>query len=186
MPRTVVYDSALEQAHLADLLAEEGAGARPTKQSRLKAKQRAEKAEPPKASKEAVAELPTSDKYLSKIAKYVPAETVTFTLAAFAAFEPDGNTIWIFVAAGALANVIYLVGVAMNSPAEQRPRAYFYFLSALAFFGWAIAVIEVVQIAIGIADDSADNQKAFVLAATAFLVPALDSILSRLNINLGG
>jgi hypothetical protein len=40
MPRTVVYDSAIEQAHLADVLAEEGAD-RPTRVARRKAAKRA-------------------------------------------------------------------------------------------------------------------------------------------------
>ena len=179
--RTVVYDTGLEQAHLADVLAEEHES-RPTRSSRTKAKKRATEKKAPKASKEQVAELPTSDNYLSKIAKYVPAETVTITLFAFAAFEPDGNTVWVFVALGALANIIYLLGVAMNSPATQRPRLYFYALTLLAFLGWAIGVIEAVQDKVGIDED---DQRAFVLGATAFLVPALDSILSKLDISLG-
>jgi hypothetical protein len=182
----VVYDSALEQAHLKAILDKEGPGAKPTRQARRKAKERVEKAEEPAESKEAVAELPTTDSYLSKIAKYVPAETITATLAAFAAFEPDGNTIWIFLGLGAVANVVYLLGVAMNAPVTQRPRVYFYLLSVVAFFGWSIAVVEVVQTEFGITGDNAESQTAFVLVATAFLVPALDNILSKLDINFGG
>ena len=58
MPRTVVYDSPLEQAHLADVLAEEGANAKPSGQSRHKARERAAKAQEPKATKQDVAALP--------------------------------------------------------------------------------------------------------------------------------
>jgi hypothetical protein len=184
MARTVIYGSAMERAHLTDVLAE-GTDKKPTSAARHKAADRAAKKVDPNASKEELAQTPNSDGYLSKIAKYVPAETVTLTLAAFAAFKPDGNTVWVFLAVGALANVVYLLSLASNEAVAQRPRAYFYALSVLAFLGWSIAVIEFVQTKVGLNGDDADAQKAFVLAATAFLVPALDSILGKLKIDIG-
>lgn len=185
MPRTVVYDHPMVQAHLMDAIGAADVPAKPTRSQRRTAKLRAAKKETPAVDKEQLAELPTADSYLSKIAKYVPAETVSITLAAFAAFNPDGNTIWVFLGVGAVANVIYLLGVATNLPVTQRPRAYFYGLSALAFLGWAIAVIQVVQLKVGIKGVNAADQEAFILAATAFVIPALDSIFGKLDIHIG-
>jgi hypothetical protein len=129
-----------------------------------------------------VSKASASDGYLDKIAKYVPAESVTITTLAFAAFKPTGLLIWIFVAAGAIANVLYLFGTALQARSRfPMPRCYFYALSAIALVLWAMAVINVVSIKAGIKGPNADAQKTFVLAAAAFFVPLLDTIATGLT-----
>lgn len=124
----------------------------------------------------------SSDGYLDKIAKYVPAESVTITTLAFAAFKPTGALVWIVVAAGAVANVLYLYGTALQARSRvPMPRWYFYPLSAIALVLWAIAVINVVSIKAGIKGVNADAQKTFVLAAAAFFLPLLDTIATQLT-----
>jgi hypothetical protein len=123
-------------------------------------------------------EAPPADGPLEKIAKYVPAESITLTTLAFAALTPTGKDVWWLVAGGAIANVLYLFGTALQARKETKemPRWYFYPLSALALVLWAIAVIGVVGSEFGIETSNAEAQKAFALAFAAFLVPLLDVI----------
>lgn len=123
---------------------------------------------------------PTStDGYLEKLAKYVPAESITLTTLAFAALTPSSGAVWWLVAGGAVANVVYLYGTALAGRAEApMPRWYFYLLSALALVLWSIAIIGVVGTKAGIESTNADAAKTFVLAAAAFLVPLLDGIFT--------
>jgi hypothetical protein len=181
VPRTVVYDQPFEQAHQKELLAGQPDG-KPTRAVRKAAQARVAEGKVPTASKAELAALPTTDSYVSKIAKYVPAEMTAVMLAFFAAFTIEGNWIWLFLGLGAVINVIYLFSIAVVQPVTQRPRTYFYGLSVLAFMGWAIAVLEVVQGKVGI---DSEVQEAFVLAATAFLIPALDTVFGRVSVKFG-
>lgn len=125
---------------------------------------------------------PSTDTYLDKLAKYVPAETVTITTLAFAAIQPSKNAVWWLVAGGAVANLLYLFGTALAArPKVPMPRWYFYPLSAAALALWAIAVIGPVGRKVGISGSNADTQKTFVLATAAFIVPLLDTIASGLT-----
>ena len=130
------------------------------------------------AKADAVAQpQPTTDGYLDKIAKYVPAEIVTLTTLAFAALTPRSNAVWWLVAGGAIANALYLYGTALSASAKTpMPRWYFYPLSGLALVLWAIAVIGPVSSKVGISGSNATTKKTFVLAVAAFLVPLLDTI----------
>jgi hypothetical protein len=145
--------------------------------------------EPLPAGAEALAktaEIPEpsrSDGFLEKIAKYVPAESITLTTLAFAALTPTGSDVWWLVAAGAAANVLYLFGTALQSRKETKemPRWFFYPLSALALALWSLAVIGVVGSEFGIGGSNAQAQKTFALAFAAFLVPLLDTVASGLT-----
>jgi hypothetical protein len=119
-----------------------------------------------------------ADGALEKIAKYVPAEMITLTTLAFAALTPSGDDVWWLVAGGALANMLYLFGTALQARKETKemPRWYFYPLSGAALFLWALAVIPVVGSGFGIEEGNAEAQKTFALAFAAFLVPLLDII----------
>ena len=127
----------------------------------------------------AAAEAPSRDDLLARIAKYVPAEMITLATLGFAAFPPDGNTVWVYVAIGAILNVIYLYGTAMGSSGTPMPPRFFYVLSAAAFVGWAFVTIDIVQAKAGIDGDNATTQQGFILLLTAIFVPILDVGLSR-------
>jgi hypothetical protein len=188
MPRTPVYDRPAVQAHYADGLrakTEQGGSvtARVRRAARIEAEKQAVEGDGVAAA--ATEDLPTKDGYLSKIAKYVPAESVTVTTLAFAAFKPDGNTIWLYVAGGAIANMFYLYATALSTRnTTPPPRAYFYVLSCGAFALWAIAVIDIVQHRAGITGEDAEAQKTFVLAAAAFVVPLLDSVANQIKLKV--
>ena len=139
----------------------------------------AEGAAPAEAAVAAAAAAPSRDDLLARIAKYVPAEMITLATLGFAAFPPDGNTVWIYVAIGAVLNVIYLVGAAMGSSGTPMPPWFYYVLSAVAFVGWTLATLDVVQSKAGLTGDNATTQQGFILLATAIFIPILDVGLSR-------
>jgi hypothetical protein len=120
---------------------------------------------------------------LEKIAKYVPAEMITITTLAFAAIKPSGTDVWLLVAAGAAANMLYLFGAALQArkASKEMPRWYFYPLSALALFLWALAVIPSVGSGFGFESGNEEAQKTFALAFAAFLVPLLDVIATGIT-----
>jgi hypothetical protein len=202
MPRGIVYDGPAVNATYIGLLKEEpAAGGRqrrrpsPRRASQLRKKAQRlvargeapvqkETAEP--AATEAAAEAPTKDDYLAKIAKYVPAETITAITLVFAAWNPDGNTIYVWLAIGAIVNAIYLFSVAVNQSGKAPlPRAYFYVLAAGAFVLWAIAMLEPVQTETGIVEgDDKETEQTAVLASAAFLIPALDTALDHLRVRV--
>ncbi len=123
-----------------------------------------------------------TDSYLEKLAKYIPAESLTLTLLAFAALSPKGADVWWLVAGGALVNVLYLFGTALHARKEAAmPRWYFYPLSAIALVLWSIAVVTVVGEKAGIEGGGAEVTKTFVLALAAFLVPLADTIATGLT-----
>jgi|GEM_PF-4208174 len=126
--------------------------------------------------------LSSKDGFLEKIAKYAPAESITVTLLAFAALTPTGSDVWWLVAAGAIANVLYLFGTALAARANTpMPRWYFYPLSAAALVLWSIAVVEVVGQEAGTGGGNAEAQKTFVIAAGAFFIPLIDEIATGLT-----
>lgn len=118
------------------------------------------------------------DNYVSKIAKYVPAETVSIATLFFATFTVSGMAVWACVAVGAVVNSLYLYVVAQMTPNSPQPRGYFYALSALAFVLWSLAVIDTVARAGHLTGSSGDGQRAFILTAAAFFIPLLDSLFS--------
>lgn len=167
MPRTIVYQSRPVNQHYAAAYAsrraEGNAVSRAPASSASRdivrdAVQRAARGE----AVAAAAEVPDRDDLLARIAKYVPAELITLTTLGFAAFPPDGNTIWIYVAMGAALNLVYLFGTALTTESTTpRPRAWFYLLSVGAFAGWAFATLDEVQKKAGLTGDSATTKQGF-------------------------
>jgi hypothetical protein len=135
---------------------------------------------PEAAAAGAPAAAPSRDDLLARIAKYVPAEMITLATLGFAAFPPDGKTVWVFVALGALLNAGYLFGTTLQSPATPKSPWFFYALSAIAFVGWALVTIDLVQSEAGLTGENATSQQGFILLATAIFLPMLDLALSRL------
>lgn len=183
MARAVVYESPAVQAQYAQLVEEVETPAlrRPMKESELleEAREKADRGEQPPAKPVKDGTQEGRDAYLEKIAKYVPVEIVTLTTLAVAAFQPTGGTIWWIVIGGALANVLYLFGTALAATATPLPRRYFYFLSILAYFIWAAAIIPEFGNKVGIGGDNFEAEQTFALALAAFLVPLLDSIFTN-------
>jgi hypothetical protein len=185
MARTILYDPADVQRHYGAMveadpkLRTKRAPGLEGRQVRKRAEKKVEQQEAPPAD---APEPAGTDDYLSKIAKYVPAETVAVTTLGFGIWDPAGDWVWFWLAIAAAANVIYLLATALLlPPTTPRPRGFFYLLSAGAFFAWAIAVIDDAQQAAGITGDDLTQKSGFILAAAAFLIPALDTILSRLK-----
>lgn len=184
-----VAPEAVEPLYLARVADEPGALLAPDKATwwQEAAEQAAAGEKPPAgavALRDAAAGTATDakDGFLEKLAKYVPAESITLTLLAFAALVPSGADVWWLVAAGGVANVLYLFGTALVTRKQTpMPRWYFYPLSAGALVLWAIAVIEVVGKEAGIGGTNAEAQKTFVIAVAAFLIPLLDEILTALT-----
>jgi hypothetical protein len=181
VPRTIVYDTPLAQAAMES--AEPSQKRRPTgppAEARRKANDVAA-AEPGELRAEAVS-MPVKDDYTAKIAKYVPGEVVSVSIAGFAAFDPTGNWVWVGLVLGILANLVYLFGTAGTLQAASRPRVYFYALSCLAFVFWAAATIPQVRDAFGLGDPGDEQKASYLLVAAAFLLPALDTFFDRLEL----
>lgn len=190
MPRYVTYDDPAVQAEFAESVKADNVAntRRPAPQRRRQLRKEAETAartetrdaQPAPATGVATQ---TKDDYLAKIAKYVPAESITAVMLMFAAFKPHSSTaIWLYVAAGSVANVIYLLSIALAAPPTRpRPRWFFYALSLGAFWLWAIATIDAVQKQAQITGDGAQAKQTAILAGAAFLIPALDTILTFLS-----
>jgi hypothetical protein len=132
------------------------------------------------------AALASRDDLLARIAKYVPAEMITLVTLGFAAFPPDGNTVWVFVAIGAVLNVIYLFGTALSTAGAPRPPWFFYLLSAAAFVGWALVTVDAVQEKAGLDGDNATTQQGFILLGTAIFIPLVDIFFSRIFVRAEG
>lgn len=187
MPRTIVYDSANVQQHYSALAQRETGGqrrrlsGRTSRRLRDEAAQAASTGAPLAAAKPATAadDQAPKDGYLAKIAKYVPAETITLVTVFFAAFTIKGGWVWVAVGVGALANVVYLMSTSLiNAATTPPPRSYFYVLSVAAFALWALAVIPVVQAEAGLTGSHLQARQTFFLALASFVIPALDTILT--------
>jgi hypothetical protein len=109
------------------------------------------------------------DKYLDKLVKYLPAEVTAIAAAFFAAFSLTDAGLWIALIVLALVNGVYLMVHAKAS--KTVPHWYFYLLATIAFGAWAIATIDDVADAFNL---DSDAQRAFVLAAAAFVIPLVD------------
>ncbi|HVQ59240.1 MAG TPA: hypothetical protein VMS60_10095 [Solirubrobacterales bacterium] len=188
MPRAIVYEPPVVQAQYAELVRQtESPARRRTQKERTllhKARVKANTEETPPSQPTEEGTQAGKDSYLEKIAKYVPAEIVTLTTLAVAAFEPAGNTIWWIVGAGALMNILYLFGTALAATSTPLPRLYFYPLSMLAYAIWAAAIIPAFGSKVGIGGENASTEQTFALALAAFLVPLLDSIFTNLSTRL--
>lgn len=189
MARTCVYEAPEVKRQYAALVKKtrEGTGARirpGTRRALLKgAKNRAED------DRALAKELPPDervadrDDFLSKLAKYVPAETITLTTLAFAAMAaPALSALAVLgiVAAGALLNALYLWSTVLASPTTPPPPRWFYALAATAYVLWAVAIIPPVGALFGVGGSDVSAEQTFVLALAAFLVPTLDTILDYL------
>jgi hypothetical protein len=182
LPRGIVYDDPTLRQQYASLAAETSLSAIAPK-ARYELRRRAG-ANVSITNAPATASPPGLEKdgFATKIAKYVPAEVVTVVSLGFAAFPPHGTTVWAWVGAGAVVNVLYLLSSAVAQPNKYpRPRWYFYLLSAIAFVLWATAVLGPVRHEAGLTGRNEAAQQTFLLAAAAFALPLLDTLLGWLD-----
>lgn len=173
MPRSIVYDSGLVQAHYASIVGDTRPGPKAARHYRKVAQAAAAGgggAQPP-----ASAVSTTPDDFTSKLIKYIPAETIALATLFFGAWTIAGDWIWFWVAVGALVNIGYLYGMTFASPQSTNPAWYFYVLSAAAFVAWAVATVDVVEAAASV-DSSA--KAGVILTFAALAIPTLDQILS--------
>jgi len=185
MPRAIMYEQADVQRHYGAMvgadatLKKKRAPGREGRRVRKRAEKKVAQNEPVPAN---APDPVGTDDYLSKIAKYVPAETIAVTTLGFGIWDPAGDWVWFWLGVGAAANVIYLLATALVLPTTTpRPRGFFYVLSVGAYFAWAVAVIADAQEAAGISGEDVAQKSGFILAAAAFVIPAVDTILSRLR-----
>jgi hypothetical protein len=126
-------------------------------------------------------EASSQDGYLDKLAKYVPAESIAIATTFFAVFQLSGSFMWLAIGLGALLNIVYLLAVASKTTTKNNaPMWYFYVLSAIAFFAWSIAAVDAIAEKVGWGAGSDEDKRAFVLLFAAFLIPALDTLLTTL------
>ena len=115
------------------------------------------------------------DSYATKIAKYVPAESIVLATGFFAAFDLGARwQVLLAVAVFAIANLCYLFGVA-HAGDEETPDVHYYVLSTLAFLLWSAAAIDAVAGAWGLQGTSNEPQRAWVLAVATGFIPLLDT-----------
>lgn len=118
--------------------------------------------------------LPPDD-YLTKLAKYVPAEVIAF-FTPIAALGGDNRGILVFaLCVGAVGTVVWLFIFARSIPQDQRPRIWSYGLAVVAFGVWALGISSEVREFLGLSDDWAG----VILATTVFALPALDLLVTR-------
>lgn len=183
MPRTIVYDTPIVQAELqSSKPARPRRPTGPTAEARRKANEAASAAAASTGVQAEAVSMPVKDDYTAKIAKYVPGEVVSVSIAGFAAFDPTGAWVWVGVLLGILANLIYLFGTAGTLQKASRPRFYFYVLSCLAFVFWAAATIPQVRDKFGLGDPGDEDKASYLLVAAAFILPALDTFFDRLEL----
>lgn len=106
------------------------------------------------------------DSYLDKLVKYVPAEVTAVAAGLFAAWDIHGKALWVALAVLALVNIGYLAVNARQT--KTQPKWYFYLLATVAFAAWSVSTVASVAEAFNL---DTETQRAFVLAAAAFLIP---------------
>lgn len=114
----------------------------------------------------------STDGVASKIAKYVPAEMIALATALFAAFDPGIFAIFAILLTGSLLNAFYLYSLNAATGDRRSTKPRFYLLSAIAFPLWLVATSEEVAAVFQL---NTEAKRAFVLSATTFILPLLDS-----------
>ena len=117
------------------------------------------------------------DSYVTKIVKYVPAESIALTTGFFAAFSPGGWLMALCLTAFALANFGYLYGAAHVNDNRDDTPPHFYVLATLAFFLWALATVNAVAAWAHLTGTSGGPQRAWILGLATTVIPMLDSVV---------
>lgn len=119
--------------------------------------------------------VPPPDTYREKLVKLVPAEVVAFFAFAAAQWGDDKTLLIVILVLGTLATPAYLWQSTLSKPREEKPLPHFYGIVTIAFFAWALGVSPRVADLIGIKPSAG----AFILTATAFVLPLVDTALAH-------
>jgi hypothetical protein len=119
------------------------------------------------------------DSYVTKIVKYVPAESIALATGFFAAFSPTGLWVPFWLVVFALANWGYLFGAAHMNDDRVDTDPHFYVLATCAFFAWSLATIDAVAAWAHLTGSASDPQRAWVLGVATGVIPMLDSMTKR-------
>lgn len=120
----------------------------------------------------------SSDGYVDRLIKYVPAEVLAFFLPITAAVGPGRpSLIWVCLAAGFVATPIWLGVHALQMPAGSRPLPHFYVLACVAFVAWAIASSDAVRVVVGVDLVTAN----VILGVVVLILPGIDILLSAIG-----
>jgi hypothetical protein len=120
------------------------------------------------------------DSYVTKIVKYVPAESIALATGFFAAFSPTGWWVPFWLVVFALANLGYLFGAAHMNDARVNTDPHYYVLATCAFFAWSLATIDRVAAWAGLDGSASDPQRAWVLGVATGVIPMLDSLTKKM------
>ncbi len=120
------------------------------------------------------------DSYVTKIVKYVPAESVALATGFFAAFSPTGVWVLFWLVVFAIANLGYLFGAAHMNDDRGDTDPHYYVLATCAFFAWSLATIDAVASWAGLDGGSSDPQRAWVLGVATGVIPMLDSLTKKM------
>jgi hypothetical protein len=120
------------------------------------------------------------DSYVTKIVKYVPAESIALATGFFAAFSPTGSWVALWLVIFALANWGYLYGAAhMNDDRGKTTDPHYYVLATCAFLAWSAATIDSVASWAHLAGTSSEPQRAWVLGVATGVIPMIDTITKK-------
>jgi hypothetical protein len=120
------------------------------------------------------------DSYVTKIAKYVPAESIALATGFFAAFSPTGWWVPFWLVVFALANFGYLFGTAHMNDGRVTTDPHYYVLATCAFFAWSLATIDRAAEWAGLDGSASDPQRAWVLGVATGVIPMLDSLTKKM------
>ena len=118
----------------------------------------------------------TSDGYVDKLIKYVPAEVVAFFAPTAAMAGTDHRVLFGALIAGTVATPIYLWYQSRGLPAASKPVPPFFLIATIAFLVWALATSP--EMATTVHLDA--RAVALVLGITILFVPVLDAVLAEL------
>jgi hypothetical protein len=127
------------------------------------------------------------DDYVTKLVKYVPGEVVAGfggLIALAGNVNTDAETkrllvITMFFIFLVLVTPFYFALRCRSLEQENKPKWFFYLLSALAFGVWALAVSDTVRSALNMGPTWAE----FMLGVGSFVIPGIDEGLTLLSAN---
>lgn len=114
---------------------------------------------------------PAPDKYLEKLAKYIPGEATAFYVTAYPLAKGLIAQEIVLAVGVAVAILVYLAG----ANRAQLPRWWFWLLAPASFFAWAIGTSSVEKDLFGL--EESVGQVA--LLAAALIIPLFDEAFTK-------
>lgn len=116
------------------------------------------------------------DDYKTKLLKYIPGEVLAFFIPATAAIGSDEEG-WLIAAfiVGAAGTILYLLMENRKVEQGKQAKPWSYLLALAAFTVWALATSPATANVI----DLKQKNAGFILLFAAFIIPAVDSLLTK-------